>query len=977
MQKLILRLLTTVFIAILMASFTNSHLKASADSTSPWLDTSSPLIMQKEAELPSGTTLPPTVTGYGNIDCLEHPFVTRPAQILPIPQTKISYIGCGVQTPYGIVDYNGHLELNNTSVTGSFVNPNYSGSIKAIPNSTSILNYQSTPLWGNLYLTKNVPTSLDFTLGLNGERTYKVNRPADIRLKDKAGHSLLVSLNTMSFSANGKWMVVDWPNVATLRINLETFDVLAFANSPNYDTGLDPAMKTAISSDGRYAAVSSFSNNFSLYDLSTCADVPDIAHIARGSVNCRPRDLSSFVREQIPGFRGIRNIRFIGEHTLSFYANYYATPNNPSTNKVAEFLLSAPGHTPQKLDYLAMGDSYISGEGAYNYQNGTDTDTNRCHLSLLSYPYLLSRELNFDSFHSVACSGATMDDITNTGDDYLGQADNKKIARNQRLSQEIDSIFASFSPGYINQSDFVSRYRPKVITVSISGNDIGFSHILVRCMLEPDTCYSTYEDRLELVRQINGQFPRMVNTYMQLKNQASPNTKIYVIGYPQLVQPGGDCAVNVRLNVHELDFSKLIINYLDSVIKAAADKAGVFYVDTQSALDGHKLCETNSSDVAVNGLTAGNSYPDKFGGPIGSETYHPNYLGHRLLAQNISTSTDGLSSPMPTPNNTSSLPLEDEIEILNNTPHSNRPINLVNYDNDLASDVIYRQSWWSVTVSGLKHALKPISLYRLVINSDSVDLGAYSTDTNGDLSAQFQIPSSVAAGFHTLHIYGTNLASETIDIYKIVYLAASENDWDGDGIPNSSQACIVGDASGQDYDQDGIDDACDGNIGEAPTPPPAPVVPDPEPQQPTPDPEPSAPPENPVLEDIQFTDNPQEASQPDSNSTTTNAQAVNLSNNDSPDRSALALTSSQNPNIQQANSSLNQSTKTAYLPEPDVGQPTDSQLVSSEVLASNTESASSTPQGTSKHDNHHDWFKWAGAGLAAFLIIFTLVKLPI
>src|SRR5205807_445292 len=92
-----------------------------------------------------------------------------------------------------------------------------------------------------------------------------------------------------------------------------------------------------------------------------------------------------------------------------------------------------------------------------------------------------------------------------------------------------DEIYSSFLTGYRAQLNFVSRYQPKAITISVGGNDIGFSSILRRC-LEPDTCYSTYEDRLELVREINNQlFPKLVTTYQKIKTSNAPDAKVFVI----------------------------------------------------------------------------------------------------------------------------------------------------------------------------------------------------------------------------------------------------------------------------------------------------------------------------------------------------------------------------------------------------------------------------------------------------------------
>src|SRR5690606_21578826 len=80
---------------------------------------------------------------------------------------------------------------------------------------------------------------------------------------------------------------------------------------------------------------------------------------------------------------------------------------------------------------------------------------------------------------------------------------------------------------------------------------------------------------------------------------------------------------------------------------------------------------------------------------------------------------------------------------------------------------------------------------------------------SGTLEINTTIPESMPTGFHTLHIYGPNIAGESIDLYKTIYIAASPTDLDGDGIPDDGSPCLIFPASGSDMDQDGIDDACD------------------------------------------------------------------------------------------------------------------------------------------------------------------------
>jgi hypothetical protein len=76
---------------------------------------------------------------------------------------------------------------------------------------------------------------------------------------------------------------------------------------------------------------------------------------------------------------------------------------------------------------------------------------------------------------------------------------------------------------------------------------------------------------------------------------------------------------------------------------------------------------------------------------------------------------------------------------------------------------------------------------------------------NGFVGGTITIPEDISDGFHTLHMYGINVAGEPIDIYRVVYIA------DG-GI----DTCGFLGPIGQDVDKDSVDDSCDGQITEPP-----------------------------------------------------------------------------------------------------------------------------------------------------------------
>lgn len=726
--------------------------RAAGDESSSWL--TGPLYLNKVADIqPAGW--PSTVFSAGNVDC---------ANLVPGK--------CLIDTPYGALA-GSSLFYNSkwypiADAGGSFAR------LQPIPDSGTAFTTSGSSLGNFLYFNRGVglvPKYKYIPDIIPAEKLldhFQVASPPQNPLADKSGRPLQVDINSLAYSGNSEWMVATGNNTATLRVNLDTGDVLPFGKQFIYGGG-NPMPMNAITSDGRYAAVGDArSSTFIIYDLSTCGAAPDAIY---QPVSCKSQDLykTGFISNHIPGFSGIRYMRFWSENTISFYASYKVG----SATKYAQYTLSTKPGPVSKLQYLALGDSYASGEGAFGYRAGTDTDTNHCHQSLYGYPNLLGYNLRYETYHSVACSGAVTNDIVNQDDNYKGQT-KLNITRKQLLeSGQYSSILNTYSPGYVDQLDFIQQNHPKTITVMIGGNDIGFSSILTRC-LELDTCYEWYEDRVELVNEINNLLlPRLVNTYQKVKNQSDASTQIYAIGYPQIIKLDGDCGNNVRLNAQETEFSEGLIDYLDSVIETAAKRVGVHYIDTQDALNGFRLCETEPNTItAVNGITAGNDRPN-FIGIIGAESYHPTKFGHLLMEQTIREQIPVPAQPMPAPDPSAMPPATDSLEFLKAEPKG-RPLNQLNYNNDLSDNVIYRNGTWNVAVKGSKlygYYLKNFTIFRFVLHSDEVDLGSATTDEKGNLAAQVHIPADAPLGYHELHILGKDIDGQTIDIYKTVFIA--------------------------------------------------------------------------------------------------------------------------------------------------------------------------------------------------------------
>lgn len=790
--------------------------QAQASTESPWISPNQPAL-EFVKELSSIEVLPSTIGG--NRDCEKREILTRESRPW-ILQQKASFDSCAIDAKYGTVA-SGYLQRPGTNLFGRVISSvsDQPVNIIAVPGSATMLQYINSPINGVYMAIRDGESSISNSDAhtFTGSVTHKIS-PNTIEhwIKDKSGNRLPIILNSIAFSNSGKWMVGDMHNVGKVRVNLDTKEVLPFGGKTQYGTGFDPTPQMAISSDGRYAIVATVQYNlFTIYDLATCGPVPE--YITKG-VNCSSKDLIPFLRSSIPGLSGASTIRFRGDYTFDFYA--FVGSGGSLLRK--HYMLTAAGQEKTLFEYLALGDSFASGEGAYAYKPETDTDNNKCHLSQQSYPYLIGLSLQLDSYESVACSGARINDVMkNRGEDAQGKGKSDK-------SYDVE-ILENFLPGYRAQYDFIDEKRPSVITLSAGGNDVGFKNKIVRCamILITDTCFKYYEDRYEAVLEVNSQFEKIVSMYRQIKD-ASPGAKVYVIGYPQIANPNGNCAVNVRMEKGDLEFGWDFVNYLNSTIELAAKKAGVFYVDTTDAFKNHRLCEAVvEKDIAVNGVTNGDDFFPLTNGPLGNESFHPTARGHKLLRDEILRQTDNLTSEMPLPDHSITVPdPTDSMDMLKGIPKQNRVIRWVTHldepvienttDAYTAIDGGVREAGKTIEIKFYNPdaGLKPNSQVELWMHSEPTLLDTTTIDHRGGVAMEITIPEDTTPGYHTLHFYGKNTSDQDVDLYQELFVVASLDDYDGDGILNSQEPCLFVEPANQDIDGDGIDDACDGVIGE-------------------------------------------------------------------------------------------------------------------------------------------------------------------
>lgn len=579
-------------------------------------------------------------------------------------------------------------------------------------------------------------------------------------------------------SPNGKWLAVEFKQRGIGILNTETYEMRRISpQNFEYGLGHDPHAELAITDDGQHVAVMGDNAGISEYEVvDGCGEeVTDLVMFSIDYVQhaCKSAAINRFAL--IQGFLSALHPHFENDGAeLGFYVHSYS-------GEQREVILRAAGYNGPRMDYLALGDSFTSGEGETDdtyYRAGTNVEFEKCHVSTRSYPYLVSAYMGIEPqyMRSIACSGATMGDVIGDDKDYQGQGSRLGLnSLNFNPGQKTLAQTAArenFIPGRVHQQHFVSRYRPKVITIGIAGNDAGFMKKLETC-IGLDTCEWASTLRHETAAEVASIFPRLVNTYTEL-HKASPGSKIYAIGYPKVIDQDGECNKldDVLLSSAEREFMNKGIEYINSVVEAAAKKAGVAYVDIEDVLGGHVLCGTDQPSY-MNDITAGDDQgitsTIKWPKIIGNESFHPRPEAHQLMANQIHTKVPNLQTYNYCSDEKNICPTDIKV------PHmpdywlkyldgrSERKLYFSQFTRDTFDD-----KHTDVGIELPRDSFQPGSSVSVELHSEPQTLARLTADVVGSISATFTLPVNIPEGYHTIHILGTALTGEEIDYYQVI-----------------------------------------------------------------------------------------------------------------------------------------------------------------------------------------------------------------
>ncbi|MBT1674930.1 SGNH/GDSL hydrolase family protein [Curtobacterium aurantiacum] len=299
-------------------------------------------------------------------------------------------------------------------------------------------------------------------------------------------------------------------------------------------------------------------------------------------------------------------------------------------------------------NYVALGDSYAGGFGIAPYGSGPAAG---CFQSTTDYPHQVAASLGL-RLDDRACAGATTGNIT-------------------RVPQAT-GVGRTTAPV---QADALSK-DTDVVTVSIGGNDLGFTGVIKNCIAlakngplfadirghSYDHCKDYYapvvrgveHDRLA-ARIRTTVAPRLAQTFRVIAQRA-PRAKVFVVGYP-MIAPGssqfpkgcfssllGDSGFEPPFPQNAFPFTGVDTAYfhrtqnaLDGAVKAAAKARGFTYVSTLQASAAHTPCAASGS-AWMAGLTLTDHGTAADSTPVAGTKYsilfgalHPNAAGVAYL----------------------------------------------------------------------------------------------------------------------------------------------------------------------------------------------------------------------------------------------------------------------------------------------------------------------------------------------------------
>ncbi|MCW2943676.1 MAG: hypothetical protein JWR24_393 [Actinoallomurus sp.] len=261
--------------------------------------------------------------------------------------------------------------------------------------------------------------------------------------------------------------------------------------------------------------------------------------------------------------------------------------------------LGAPAHA-MSGGYVALGDSFTAGPMIPRHQGSPWA----CLRSDHNYPSLVARALQPAAFSDVSCSAATIADMSRPQKVLFGQN-----------PPQLDAVTPDAS----------------LVTISIGGNDVGFSKTLYTCaglsLSAPAgaPCMKHFGGTLD--RRIVETAPR-VAAVLRTVHVRAPRARVFVVGYLRLLPARTGCWPGVPTAAGDVPYLDRIERSVNAMLAEEARRAGAGFVDAYRGGTGHDMC---ASHKWVEGILLTHA-----AAPV-----HPNAAGMRVVADRVLAAIGG------------------------------------------------------------------------------------------------------------------------------------------------------------------------------------------------------------------------------------------------------------------------------------------------------------------------------------------------
>jgi lysophospholipase L1-like esterase len=226
---------------------------------------------------------------------------------------------------------------------------------------------------------------------------------------------------------------------------------------------------------------------------------------------------------------------------------------------------------PPPVRYVALGDSYSAGTGAAPYSPAGRS----CERSATAYPQLWASQHTPASFVSVACAGATTATV---------------------LDRQLSALDA----------------RTTLVSLTIGGNDAGFSHVMQTCVLGWDSACTDAVTTAE--KSVRTRLPAQLDRVLRAVRARAPRARIVLLGYPDLYDLTRSAGC-LGIGTTKRSALNQGADVLDRALSAAAARNHAVFADVRPEFNGHQICD-------------GADYLNAITWPLDS-SYHPNAAGQR------------------------------------------------------------------------------------------------------------------------------------------------------------------------------------------------------------------------------------------------------------------------------------------------------------------------------------------------------------